>query len=160
MTSTSSHSTQSSSASANRLLTDAEMPGLYAAATHYWSMSHGEGWDQPMTEAAATGLRLIAPGHTAYLDYLDSDVAQLIPARGTSADASGDPWTAELFEGADWWTSDEDAAGQALRNAIAGRDQPAASIRDRLASAFTWPQAGARLLEILAELHHEHGRRF
>jgi glycosyltransferase involved in cell wall biosynthesis len=144
----------------NRLLTDAEMPGLYAAATHYWSMSHGEGWDQPMTEAAATGLRLIAPSHSAYLDYLDSDVAQLIPVRGTPADARTDPWTAELFEGAQWWTPDEDAAGQALRNAIDGRDQPAASIRDRLASSFTWPQAVARLLEILADLHHEHGRRF
>lgn len=144
----------------NRLLTDPEMPGLYAAATHYWSMSHGEGWDLPMTEAAATGLRLIAPSHTAYLDYLDSDVAQLIPARSTPADAHSIPWMAYLFEGAHWWTPDEDAAGQALRNAIDGRDQPAASIRDRLASAFTWPQAGARLLEILAELHHEHGRRF
>jgi len=144
----------------NRLLTDAEMPGLYAAATHYWSMSHGEGWDLPMTEAAATGLRLIAPSHTAYLDYLDSDVAQLIPARSTPADARSLPWMAYLFEGAHWWSPDEDAAGQALRNAIDGRDQPAASIRDRLASAFTWPQAGARLLEILAELHHEHGRRF
>jgi glycosyltransferase involved in cell wall biosynthesis len=144
----------------NRLLADAEMPGLYAAATHYWSMSHGEGWDQPMTEAAATGLRLIAPAHTAYLDYLDSDVAQLIPVRAVPADARPDPWTAELFEGASWWTPDEDAAGQALRNAIDGRDQPAASIRDRLASSFTWPQAGARLVEILTELHREHGRRF
>jgi hypothetical protein len=32
----------------DRLLTDAEMPGLFAAASHYWSMSHGEGWDQPL----------------------------------------------------------------------------------------------------------------
>jgi hypothetical protein len=39
----------------DRLLPGADMPGLYAAATHYWSMSHGEGWDQPMTEAAAAG---------------------------------------------------------------------------------------------------------
>ena len=144
----------------NRLLTDAEMPGLYAAATHYWSMSHGEGWDQPMTEAAATGLRLIAPAHTAYLDYLDRDVAQLIPVRAVPADARSDPWTAELFEGAHWWTPDEDAAAHALRNAINGRDQPAASIRDRLASSFIWPQAAARLIEILTELHREHGRRF
>ena len=144
----------------NRLLADAELPGLYAAATHYWSMSHGEGWDLPMTEAGATGLRLIAPSHTAYLDYLDSGVAQLIPARSTPADARTLPWMAYLFEGAHWWTPDEDAAGQALRNAIDGRDQPADSIRDRLASAFTWRQAGARLIEILTELHHEHGRRF
>ena len=110
--------------------------------------------------APATGLRLIAPAHTAYLDYLDSVVAQLIPVRAVPADARSNPWTAELFEGASWWTPDEDAAGQALRNAIDGRDQPAASIRDRLASSFTWPQAGARLIEILTELHQEHGRRF
>ena len=144
----------------DRLLADAEMPGLYAAATHYWSMSHAEGWDQPMTEAAATGLRLIAPRHTAYLDYLDSDVAQLIPVRTTPADARSDPWTAALFEGAHWWTPEEDAACQALRNAIDGRDEPAASIRDRLASAFTWTHAGARLMEVLVEFHREHGRQF
>ena len=144
----------------NRMLAEAEMPGLYAAATHYWSMSHGEGWDQPMTEAAATGLRLIAPSHTAYLDYLDSDVAQLIPARATPADARSHPWTAPLFEGACWWTPDEDAAGQALRNALDGRDQPAVSARDRMASSFTWGQAGARLVEILTEFHRAHGRPF
>jgi glycosyltransferase involved in cell wall biosynthesis len=144
----------------NRLLAEAEMPRLYAAATHYWSMSHGEGWDQPMTEAAATGLRLIAPGHTAYLDYLDCDVAQLVPVRATPADAHSHPWTAPLFAGAHWWTPDEDAAGQALRNAIDGHDQPAVSVRDRLASAFTWRQAGARLIEILTEFHREHGRPF
>jgi len=33
---------------------------LYATATHYISLSFGEGWDQPMVEAAASGLRLIA----------------------------------------------------------------------------------------------------
>lgn len=144
----------------DRLLTDDEMPGLYAAASHYWSMSHGEGWDLPMAEAAAAGLRLIAPRHTAYLRYLDADVAQMIPARSVPADASADPWTATLFEGARWWAPDEDAAGHALRNAIDGRDQPAASIRDRLASSLTWRHAAAELIGILAELHAEHGRRF
>lgn len=87
-------------------------------------------------------------------------MAQLIPVRSTPVDTRSSAWMAFLFEGAHWWTPDEDAAGQALRNAIEGRDQPVASIRDRLASAFTWRQAGARLIEILAELHHEHGRRF
>jgi glycosyltransferase involved in cell wall biosynthesis len=144
----------------DRLLADAEMPSLYAAANHYWSMSHGEGWDQPMMEAAATGLRLIAPRHTAYLDYLDSDVAQLIPVRSSTPDSRTHPWMTSLFGGTHWWTPDEDASGQALRNAIDGRDQPAVSIRDRLASSYTWPRAGARLIEILAEFHHEHERPF
>ncbi len=141
------------------LLTDAEMPSLFAAATHYWSMSHGEGWDQPMIEAGAAGLRLIAPSHTAYLAYLDSSVAQLIPSRREPVDAAV-PWMIQLFAGAQWWTPDTDAACQALRNALDGRDEPAVSLRDRLVSAFTWPNATARLIEILAELHREHGRRF
>ncbi len=144
----------------DRLLADAEMPRLFAAATHYWSMSHGEGWDQAMVEAGAAGLRLIAPRHSAYLAYLDSDVAQLIPSRTEPADVGADRWTAPLFEGVQWWAPDEAAAGQALRNALDGRDQPAASLRDRLAAAFTWPHAAARLIEILSELHDEHGRRF
>jgi glycosyltransferase involved in cell wall biosynthesis len=144
----------------DRLFTEAEMPGLYAAASHYWSMSRGEGWDLPMTEAAAAGLRLIAPQHTAYLTYLDPGTAQLIPSRLEPADASGTPWAVALFEGSQWWAPDEDAAAQALRNAIGGRDQPAASARDRLAASFTWPQAATCLTGILADLHTEHGRPF
>jgi hypothetical protein len=59
------------------------MPGLYAAATHYWSMTHGEGRDQPMTEAAASGLRLITPDHTAYRTYLDPSAGTLLRHGGS-----------------------------------------------------------------------------
>lgn len=62
------------------LLSDAEMPALYAAATHYISLSHGEGWDQAMVEAAATGLSRIAPNHSAYTAYLDDASAWLARA--------------------------------------------------------------------------------
>lgn len=141
----------------DRLLGEDEMPGLYTAATHYWSMSCGEGWELPMTEAAAAGLRLIAPRHSAYLAYLDDSVAQLVPSSPMPAETSGDPWIAELFAGAQWWQPDAGAAAQALRNAIDGRDTPAASARDRLAASFTWPHAAARLAGILADLHAEYG---
>jgi len=144
----------------DRLLGEDEMPGLYAAATHYLSMSNGEGWDMPMAEAAATGLRLIAPRHTAYLDYLDADVARMIPSRMVPAEASDVRWAAALFEGTRWWVPDEDAAGQALRDAIDGRNEPAASARDRMVSSLTWRHATARLIEILAELHAERGLPF
>ena len=96
------------------VLSDAEMPGLYAAATHYWSMSHGEGWDQPMTEAAASGLRLIAPDHTAYRTYLDPSVATLLPCRQEPASrldvAEADPRIYRSFFSADplWWEPDRE----------------------------------------------------
>jgi len=57
-----------------RPLEASRMPALYASATHYTSMSRGEGWDLPMMEAAA-GLTLIAPLHTAYLTCLEADSA-------------------------------------------------------------------------------------
>jgi glycosyltransferase involved in cell wall biosynthesis len=134
-----------------RVFPDATMPRLYAAATHYLSLSFGEGWDQPMIEAAATGLRLIAPGHSAYAAYLDASVARLLPYRAVPVVFPDDGETAALFAGADWWEPDEDAAVAAIQDAIAGRDTPAASARERVLREFTWQRATDRLVEILDE---------
>jgi len=131
---------------------DAEMPRLYAAATHYVSMSFGEGWDQPMLEAGASGLELIAPAHSAYRDYLDSSVATMIPCRAVPAKYWGDPETARLFEGAEWWEPGEDEAAAAIRAAIDGRGEPRQSARERILVDFTWQKAAARLIGILAEV--------
>jgi glycosyltransferase involved in cell wall biosynthesis len=134
------------------MLGDHQMPALYAMATHYWSMSRGEGWDQPMVEAGATGLRLIAPAHSAYLAYLDPSVARLIPVRQVAARAEDDAWLGTLVAGAEWWEPDEEAAIEAIRDAVAGRDGNGVSARPRLVSEFTWDRAADRLLEVLEEL--------
>ena len=142
----------------DRRLADDELPGLFAAATHYWSLSHGEGWDQPMTEAATAGLRLIAPDHTAYRAYLDRTVATLLPAARTPARRP------DLEDGQDgaayargftaepcWWTPDAAAAAAAVRAAIDGRDEPQANARERLLP-FTWEAAAARLADLAGEV--------
>jgi glycosyltransferase involved in cell wall biosynthesis len=137
----------------NRLFSDADMPKLYRAATHYWSMSYGEGWDQPMMEAAATGLRLIAPNHTAYTAYLDGSVASMIPARRVPANFRWSDGTHKLFRGADWWQPDEDAAAEYVRHAI---DHPPSGpnlgLRTRIGRSYTWRRATSRLVEILSNL--------
>ncbi|MGF1503420.1 MAG: hypothetical protein ACFBSD_16585 [Paracoccaceae bacterium] len=133
------------------VLSDADLPRLYATATHYWSLSHGEGWDQPMTEAGATGLRLIAPDHTAYRSYLTPEHATLIPAREEPVPSVENADIRAFFEGARWWRPDEDAAAEAIRTAIERRD-PAVTARARLAERFGWDRSAARLLDILAEL--------
>lgn len=130
-------------------LADEEMPGLFAAATHYWSMSYGEGWDQPMAEAAATGLSLVAPRHSAYTAYLDDTVARLIPTRPVPAAIQGDAGLGHLFAGATWWEPDEDAAVAAVRAIVAGTPGPAGA-RCRMAP-FTWERAAQRLLALVAE---------
>ena len=133
------------------LLADADMPRLLALGTHYISLSFGEGWDLAMMQAGAAGLRLIAPRHSAYLAYLDEDIASLISARPVPARPGYDAWIGDLFSGASWWVPDQDEAVACIRAAIEGRDEPKASARERLAAEFSWEAAAERLLTILEE---------
>ena len=144
----------------NQILSDSQMAGLYAAATHYWSMSHGEGWDLPMMEAGAMNLHLIAPKHSAYIAYLDESVAQMIPARTIRANFNGNKGLGRLFDGSDWWEPDEETAVELIRETIrtAGEGMPTA--RERIANNFTWEHTARRLVEILEELHERHGKKF
>lgn len=134
------------------LLSDAEMPRLYETATHYISLSHGEGWDQTMVEAAASGLRLIAPDHSAYRAYLSPDTATLIPSREVPARFDGDPALQALFAVANWWEPDVEAAAAAIRRAIDGQDGDRRGAREQVLTHFTWQRSTRRLLEILSEL--------
>jgi glycosyltransferase involved in cell wall biosynthesis len=134
-----------------RVFPDRDMPRLFAAATHYVSLSHGEGWDLPMLEAAATGLRLIAPDHSAYQTYLDSSVARMLPSRDVPAYFPYNGPSARLFTGLNWWEADEDAAVVAIQDAIAGRDATGAPARERALRDFSWERATDRMVEILAE---------
>lgn len=142
-------------------LAESQIPSLYAAATHYWSMSHGEGWDLPMTEAAAMGLHLIAPKHSAYTAYLDESVAQMIPSKRIPADFSGGMrFLAKLFAGSEWWQPDEEAAAEFIRQAIRTGEDSMPTARARFASELTWEQTVKRLIGILEELHERHGKKF
>jgi glycosyltransferase involved in cell wall biosynthesis len=131
------------------LLSDEEMRGLYAAATHYISMSCGEGWDQVMMEAAISGLHLIAPRHTAYVEYLTDGDAEFIPAELAPARFPGRIGFQDemFFEGLRWWPPDQEAAAEIIRGAIDGRLARQAPPSTRLAAEYTWDAAARRLLE-------------
>ncbi|MBK4720923.1 glycosyltransferase family protein [Azospirillum sp. YIM DDC1] len=133
----------------DQLLSNADMTGLLRAATHYWSMSHGEGWDLPLSKAGAMGLSLIAPHHSAYVDYLDDRVARLIPATVRPARLPYSEQPYPPFHGLDWWDPDEDAAADILTAIIRGGDTGHPSARDHLVQGFTWTRAADRLLAIL-----------
>jgi glycosyltransferase involved in cell wall biosynthesis len=135
---------------------DTEMPRLYAAATHYISLSFGEGWDQPMLEAAASGLRLIAPDHSAYSAYLDNSVAQLIASREVPCLFSGWGLVQLFFQNANWWEPDEREAILAIRSAIEGRDASRRLARDRVIREFTWEQSTRKLIALLENLRSRH----
>ena len=132
------------------LLSEDQMCSLYATATHYISMSHGEGWDQPMMEAAVAGLHLVAPRHTAYLEYLGDGDAAFIDASLGPAEFPGLTGIEDqvFFDGLAWWHPDERAAAEIIREAIDGRCAPPPPSA-RLAATYTWEAAARELLRAL-----------
>jgi glycosyltransferase involved in cell wall biosynthesis len=136
----------------HQTLSDSTLRSLYRAATHYISMSCGEGWDLPMIESAASGLQLIAPRHSAYLDYLEADDALWIQARRTSAVIEGRTGAEDRrwFDGACWWPPDEDAAAGIIRSVLDERARTR-SPRDRIRREYGWESAAARLRDVLEE---------
>jgi hypothetical protein len=134
------------------------MPRFFALATHYLSLSHGEGWDLPSLQAGAMGRRVIVPRHSAYQDNLDDTCARFVPARAVRALQSiGDaercileiaPWSLGHFGASEWWEPDEEAAGALVREAIDHPDAPWPTAPDRLGK-LTWEASTARLLQIV-----------
>jgi glycosyltransferase involved in cell wall biosynthesis len=134
-----------------RLLPDADLPRLFALGTHYVSLSHGEGWDLAMIQAAASGLRLIAPRHSGYLAYLDDDIATLVDVREEPAATEPGSWAHALFAGMTWWSPDEGHAAAAIRAAVEGRDVHRLPARERMVEHFTWDHAADELLAVVDE---------
>lgn len=133
---------------------DESMPRLYAAATHYLSMSFGEGWDLPMMEAAGSGLHLIAPEHSAYTTYLNQTSAHLLPCEEVPAVFDGvlGREDAIYFKGANWWRPSEDAAVALIRGIIDATIPEKPSPRQLILDTFTWERATSRLIEVLEEV--------
>lgn len=121
---------------------DQEMLSLFASCTHYWSMSHGEGWDLPMAQAGAMGLTLLAPAHSAYTAYLNAAVAHMLPSRVVPAFGA--------YQGLDWWEPDEDAVANLLARIIRDPDSHRRSAAEHLLSTVSWMQAADRLIRLLA----------
>lgn len=143
----------------NDRLADAEMPGLYAAASHYLSMSFGEAWDNAAMEAAASGLELVVPRHSGYLAYLDEETAHLVESREVPCALPPEDENHALFNGASWWEPDEAQAVEVVRSIVRGKAQPKRSPHDRILAEFGWDTAAGRLLEVLSSVEQGTGRR-
>jgi hypothetical protein len=75
----------------------------------------------------------------------------MVPCREAPAAGIARTWWNDLFDGANWWQPDEDAAVELIRRAIEGRDAPKSPARDRIVQHFTWETATDKLVEILDE---------
>jgi glycosyltransferase involved in cell wall biosynthesis len=136
------------------MLSDEQLRALYRCATHYISLSCGEGWDFPMMESAAAGLQLIAPRHSAYCEYLGDDDAELLPVTRVPAAIEGRAGAEDRrwFDGSRWWKPDEEAAAAVVRRVVGGQAVPKRSPAERIRREHRWDAAAARLRQVLAEL--------
>ena len=130
-----------------QIFSSIDMPRLYTSATHYISTSYGEGFDLPMLEAGVSGLQLIAPRHSAYLDYLHDNIAHLISTKPVEAKLPGDPATGEFFAGAHWWEPDYDELCEIIRLIIDGKAEKL-SAKNEL-SELTWTRTAEHLEKII-----------
>ena len=136
----------------NEVFDDRQMRALYRTATHYIGMSHAEGWDMPMMEAAVSGLSLLTPDQPAYRGYLEPGDADWIACREADVRPDGLAGIEDLayFRGLRWWEPDEADAARLLADVIAaGRRRPPPT--RRLLTEFTWERASRRLLGLLGE---------
>ncbi len=126
------------------------MPSLYAAGTHYISMSHGEGWDLPMMEAGACGLQLIAPRHSAYENWMDEEWTTFIPS--TEIDVP-EEHPSVFLNGLRFWQPDHTAAVEIIRLTVKGKLTVGAA-SDAIRNNYTWGNTTKCLLEILDGLYN------
>ncbi|CAO3441244.1 tetratricopeptide repeat-containing glycosyltransferase family protein [Azospirillum endophyticum] len=127
---------------------EAGISTLYQLATHYWSMSHGEGWDLPMTRAGAKGLGLIAPRNSAYTAYLNDEIAHLIPCTTGPACMPYSNAIYPPFQGIDWWHPNEEATADFLIRLLRNQTHTP-NPRTQLLRRFSWEIRAQEIMELL-----------
>jgi glycosyltransferase involved in cell wall biosynthesis len=72
-------------------LPDEQMLELARASTYYVNASHAEGACLPLQNALAAGRPAIAPAHTAMAEYVDDELAFVLPSRSVPTHWQWDP---------------------------------------------------------------------
>lgn len=130
-------------------LSPAWMNRLYNRCDCVITMSRGEGWCMPLTEALLAGRPVIAPRSTAMAEYLTDAVAELVPTREIPAgDAlatfGGGFRNTYGFPGVTYYEPEIIGARAAMRRVY--EDHPTALAkaragRDRILNHFSWADA-------------------
>lgn len=138
-------------------LTEGRMAQLYQAADAYVSSSLGEGWNLPLCEAAACGLPVIAPRHTAHLQYLDASNSFMYETDGEAPVEQAQSFCS-WYDGMPFAVMGQKARnglGAAMMDVFFRYDDAvrrAERLRRHLLSCYTWDMAAQNVLRRLGEI--------
>ena len=126
---------------------------LTASADCYVSLHRSEGLGLTMSEAMSLGVPVIATGYSGNLDFMNDDVAVLIPWTYEAVGEGSDPYPPDSR----WACPDTRAAAQAMRRLFedpAERRRIGQAGRQHLAEQYSLGECGARMrrrLEIIEQ---------
>jgi glycosyltransferase involved in cell wall biosynthesis len=141
-----------------RLFQYDEVAKYMAVATHYITMSRGEGWDLPAMQAAALGKILIVPNHSSYRDWAsDARVKMLRDGKEVKAAAEG---PLKGIYGQATWTepSVEEAISvlQSLPSTVFDDVRLARSFSQTVREKYSWKNVTQQLYSVLEDSVYNH----
>ena len=132
------------------LLSEDLHPRFVRLGTHYLSTSFGEGWDLTAMQAAACGLHIYAPCHSAYQCWLNQSVATLFPiAKKYECNQGGA--LQRLYHGLNWAALDINASAAMVFSSILDSkliDMKRLAMQEYI-RRFSWESVISQYMEVL-----------
>ena len=146
-------------------VSEMDMPRLYNSADCFALISRGEGWGLPYCEAAACGLPVIASDHGGQRDFLDDEVAYMVPPSSYFVSKTTDPgdlknlsWISHFYEGQKFPDFEGDSF-QLVKHHLryvfenySEAEKKAAKLRQRMIENFDWRHSVMKAYERLREI--------
>jgi glycosyltransferase involved in cell wall biosynthesis len=129
------------------------MNRLYNRSDCVVTLSRGEGWCMPLTEALLSETPVIAPNSTAMGEYLDASVADMVSTRELPASDAPTPFGTPFadvygFPGVTYYEPDIDEARSAMRRVFqdhASAVKKARIGRQRVLSEYSWAHSARQV---------------
>lgn len=139
------------------ILVDGMMPAFIRNATHYISMSYGEGWDLNVMKAGAMCKIVCAPNNTSYTEYLNEENSYLIPIKRKELAKQTGP-TARLYKNLNWFVPDEDYVINFFDTLGENGEKAASKVKafyEDIRTKWTWGNTTTGVLEVLDKVVSE-----